>query len=171
MAHFEKKLSSEVLFSGRVVTLSVDKVELENQKNSTREVIHHNGGASVIALTDSKEIFLIKQFRYPFGEELWEIPAGKLEKGEDPFLAAKRELKEETGLEAEKYIDLGEIYPTVGYCTEIIYIYLATNLTKSEQNLDEGEFVTVCKVPFEKAYEMVINGEIKDSKTVMALFN
>ena len=141
MAHFEKTLDSDTRFEGRVFTLTVDTVELENGRTSTREVVHHNGGACIAALTENDEVYLVRQFRYAFGQELWELPAGKLEKGEDPFEAAKRELGEECGLTAEHFVDLGPVYPTVGYCTEIIYCWAATGLTPCDMHLDEDEFL------------------------------
>ena len=169
MAHFEKKLNSETRFEGRVFTVTLDRVELENGRTSTREVVHHHGGACVAALTEENEVYLVRQFRYAFGQELWELPAGKLEKGEDPFEAAKRELGEECGLTAERFVDLGPVYPTVGYCTEIIYCWAATGLTPCDMHLDEDEFLTPEKIPFDRAVEMVLSGEIKDGKTVAAL--
>lgn len=169
MAHFEKTLDSDTRFEGRVFTVTVDKVELENGRTSTREVVHHNGGACIAALTENDEIYLVRQFRYAFGQELWELPAGKLEKGEDPFEAAKRELGEECGLTAERFVDLGPVYPTVGYCTEIIYCWAATGLAPCGMHLDEDEFLTPEKVPFDRAVEMVLSGEIRDGKTVAAL--
>ena len=169
MAHFEKTLNSDTRFEGRVFTLTVDTVELENGRTSTREVVHHNGGACIAALTENDEVYLVRQFRYPFGQELWELPAGKLEKGEDPFEAAKRELGEECGLTAEHFVDLGPVYPTVGYCSEIIYCWAATGLAPCDMHLDEDEFLTPEKVPFDRAVEMVLSGEIRDSKTAIAL--
>ena len=169
MAHFEKTLNSDTRFEGRVFTVTVDKVELENGRTSTREVVHHNGGACIAALTENDEVYLVRQFRYAFGQELWELPAGKLEKGEDPFEAAKRELGEECGLTAEHFVDLGPVYPTVGYCTEIIYCWAATGLAPCGMHLDEDEFLTPEKVPFDRAVEMVLSGEIRDGKTVAAL--
>lgn len=169
MAHFEKALEQQPLFEGRVVTLTRDTVELENGRTSTREVVHHNGGACVAALTEQDEIYLVRQFRYPFGQELWELPAGKLEKGEDPFAAAQRELEEECGLKADHYQDLGPIYPTVGYCTEVIYTWLATGLHECDMHLDEGEFLTPVKMPFSQALSMVMDGQIRDSKTVCGI--
>lgn len=169
MAHFEKTLNSDTRFEGRVFTVTVDKVELENGRTSTREVVHHHGGACIAALTENDEIYLVRQFRYAFGQELWELPAGKLEKGEDPFAAAKRELGEECGLTAEHFVDLGPVYPTVGYCTEIIYCWAATGLSPCGMHLDEDEFLTPEKVPFDRAVEMVLSGEIRDGKTVAAL--
>lgn len=169
MAHFEKTLNSDTRFEGRVFTVTVDKVELENGRTSTREVVHHHGGACIAALTENDEIYLVRQFRYAFGQELWELPAGKLEKGEDPFEAARRELGEECGLTAEHLVDLGPVYPTVGYCTEIIYCWAATGLSPCGMHLDEDEFLTPEKVPFDRAVEMVLSGEIRDGKTVAAL--
>ena len=169
MAHFEKTLNSDTRFEGRVFTVTVDKVELENGRTSTREVVHHHGGACIAALTENDEIYLVRQFRYAFGQELWELPAGKLEKGEDPFEAARRELGEECGLTAEHLVDLGPVYPTVGYCTEIIYCWAATGLSPCGMHLDEDEFLTPEKVPFDRAVEMVLSREIRDGKTVAAL--
>lgn len=166
MAHFEKRLSSETKFEGRVITVTLDRVELENGGTSTREVVRHHGGAGVAALNDEGEIYLVRQYRYALGQELWELPAGKLEKGEDPFEAAKRELGEECGLTADHYTPLGEFYPTVGYDTEIIYMWVATGLHTTQMHLDDDEFLTPDRIPLAKAYEMVMNGEIKDGKTI-----
>lgn len=167
--HFETTIKSDEVYNGRIITVTNDTVLLENGKTATRDVVHHNGGASVAALDECGNIVLVSQYRHPFGCEITEIPAGKLEFGEDPFEAAKRELAEETGFVAADYIDLGYIIPTCGYCSEKIYIYGAKNLTKTEINLDEDEFVTVFKLPLEKAFDLVMNGEITDSKTVAAI--
>ena len=169
MNHSETQLDSRTLFEGRVFTVTFDHVRLENGAESTREVVHHHGGACIAALTDNDEIYLVRQYRYALGQELWELPAGKLEKGEDPFEAAKRELAEECGLVAQHYTDLGEFYPTVGYCTEIIYTWLARGLTPCPMHLDEDEFLTPEKVPFDQAVAMVLDGRIKDGKTVAAI--
>ena len=158
MAHFEKRLSSETKFEGRVITVTLDRVELENGGTSTREVVRHHGGAGVAALNDEGEIYLVRQYRY-----------GKLEKGEDPLEAAKRELGEEAGLAAAEYRDLGYIIPTCGYCSEIIYLYAAKGLSPVGQHLDADEFLSVFTLPLDKAAEMVLSGEITDSKTVAAV--
>ena len=165
-AHFEKKLTSEVIFEGRVVTLTKETALLENGKTATREVVHHHGGACIVPYFEDGTICMVRQFRYAMQQELWELPAGKLEQGEDPFEAAKRELEEECGLTAEHYTSLGEFYPTVGYDTEIIYTWVATGLTKTHMHLDADEFLTPDRVPLQKAYEMVLSGEIKDGKTI-----
>lgn len=169
MAHFEKQLSSEEKFAGRVITVTLDTVELENGNTSTREVVHHHGGAGVAALNDRDEIYLVRQYRYALDRELIEIPAGKLEKGEDPFVAAKRELGEEAGLSAAVWRDLGHVIPTCGYCSEIIWLYAAKNLTDVRQHLDDDEFLSVFTLPLDEAAQKVLDGEITDSKTVVAI--
>lgn len=169
MAHFEKKLSREEIYTGRVIHVVKDTVELENGKTSTREVVFHHGGAGVVALTEDREVYLVRQFRYAFGEELLEIPAGKLESGEEALDCAKRELGEECGCTAETFVDLHPIYPSVGYDTEVIYLYLATGLDQTEAHPDEDEFLSVVKLPLSEAVARVLRGEIRDAKTVAAL--
>ena len=169
MAHFEKQLSSREVFAGRVIRVTVDDVELENGNTSVREVVHHHGGAGVIAINDKGEITLVRQFRYALGKELIEIPAGKLEPGEDPFEAARRELGEEAGLVARTFRKLGETIPTCGYDSEVIYLYAAKDLEATGCHLDPDEFVTVFTMPLEEAVEKVFSGEISDGKTVTAI--
>lgn len=169
MEHTEKTLSVQEIFSGHVVRLTLDKVELENGRSATREVVHHRGGACIAALTEKDELYLVRQYRYALGQELWELPAGKLEEGEDPFEAAKRELEEECGLKADQYIDLHPFYPTVGYCSEVIYTWLARGLHPVPMHLDEDEFLTPTKMPLEEVCRMVLDGEIRDGKTVAAV--
>lgn len=169
MKHFEEKLREKTCYEGRIFRVTEDEVRLENGATAPREVVHHHGGACIAALTETDEIYLVRQYRYPFARELWELPAGKLERGEDPFEAAKRELAEECGLRAASYQPLGELYPTVGYCTEVIYTYLATDLQPCEMKLDEDEFLTPEKIPFTRAVEMVLSGEIQDAKTVAGI--
>lgn len=168
-AHFEKTLSSEVLFEGRVVTLTKDVALLENGETSIREVVHHHGGACILPVDAEGNVYMVRQFRYAMGEEIWELPAGKLEAGEDPFEAAKRELSEECGLTADHFEDLGVVYATVGYDSERIYLWAATGLHRAAQHLDEDEFLDVVKMPFEKALGLVMDGTIRDSKTQVGL--
>lgn len=165
----EKTVSVEEIFKGKVVDLTVDKVELENGEPATREVIHHNGGVCVVPIDENGDVYFVKQFRYPFKSVLLEVPAGKLEKGEDHRECGIRELKEEIGAEAKTVEYLGCLYPTVAYDTEIIHMYMAKGLKFGEQDLDEGEFIDVVKIPLEKAYQMVMNNEIPDSKTQLAI--
>ena len=168
-AHFEKTLSSEVLFEGRVVTLTKDVALLENGETSIREVVHHHGGACIVPYFEDGTLCMVRQFRYAFGEEIWELPAGKLEKGEDPFEAVKREQMEETGTAGENYISLGNLYPSPGYCGEIIRIWACRVAQKGEMHLDEDEFLEVERIPLDKAVEMVLNNEIPDSKTQVGI--
>ncbi len=165
----EECISSKEIFSGKVIHVRVDNVKLENGAEAIREVVHHNGGVTVLPLTDENEVIFVKQFRYPYMEPVLEIPAGKLEKGENHYDAGKRELLEETGCTCGKYKYLGELYPSPGYVDEKIHLYLAEKLEYNKQNLDEDEFLDVVKIPFEKAVEMVMNGEIKDSKTQVCI--
>ena len=169
MKLFEKTLTSETKFEGRIIKVLRDTVELENGKTSAREVVCHNGGVCVAALTEQNEVLLVRQFRYPYKEVLLELPAGKLEKGEDPFEAAKRELEEECGVTAERFINLGVLYPTVGYDSEKIYIWAAKGLKPTSQHLDDGEFLDVAALPFDDVLQMVMTDEIRDSKTVTAM--
>ena len=167
--HYEKTLSSKVVFEGRVITLTQDVALLENGETAVREVVHHHGGACILPYFEDGTLCMVRQFRYAMQQELWELPAGKLEKGEDPFKAAQRELEEECGLTADRYTSLGQFYPTVGYDTEIIYMWVATGLHKTQMHLDADEFLTPDRVPLQKAYEMVMSGEIKDGKTIAGI--
>lgn len=165
----EKALTSEKIYEGKILSVTRDTVELENGEKAYREVVHHSGGVCVVPLCDNGDVMLVKQFRYPFSDVLLEVPAGKREQGEDPLECGIRELKEEVGATAEKIIPLGKLYPTVAYDTEVIYMYLATGLSFSEQKLDEDEFLDVVRIPLSKAVEMVMEDKIPDSKTQLAL--
>ncbi len=165
----EKKINSKLIYEGRVVKLTVDDVLVNNEINAVREVVHHNGGAAILVVVDNK-ILLVKQFRYAFNKMIYEIPAGKLEKNEDPLVSAKRELEEETGYIANNMISLGEIYPTVGFCNEVINLYLTTDIKKGSLNLDYDEFIEIEFVDINKVNEMIVNNVINDSKTICALY-
>lgn len=169
MEHFEKQLSSRQIYSGKIIKLRVDEVELENGGTSIREVIHHSGGVAVLALDGDDNMLFVRQFRYPYAEELLELPAGKLSEGEDAYTCGLRELEEETGYVAGTYDFLAKAYPTPGYTDEILYLYAARNLTKTKQHLDDDEFLTVEKIPYKKAVDMCLSGEIKDAKTLIAI--
>ena len=166
----EKKLSSENVFKGVLLDVYRDEIELPNGKNAKREYIMHVGAACVVPVDNDGNIIIEKQFRYPFNKVLTEIPAGKLDSKEEPHLeAALRELREETGFTAEKMVYLGEFYPTCAYSDEVIHMYLATGLTKGEQELDEDEFVGVEKMPLEEAVNEIMAGNIPDGKTQTAI--
>ncbi len=165
----ERKITSEQVYDGVVVKLFSDQVELDNGYKATREVIHHPGGVCVVALDENENVFMVEQFRYPFDTVLTEVPAGKLEYGEQPEVCGRRELKEEVGAEAQNFEYLGCLYPTVAYDTEKIHMYLATGLTFSSQHLDEGEFLDVKKMPLKQAFDMAMNGDLPDAKTQLAI--
>lgn len=166
MEFFEKTLSEKPIFDGKIIRVHLDEIELPNGEKSMREVVEHSGGVCVAPYTEDGDLIFVKQFRYPYKTTLLELPAGKLEKGEDPLEAGMRELEEECGVIAETVIPLGTIYPTVAYCSEIIYMYCATRLTKTAQHLDDGEFLSLEKISLDEAEKMVMSGEIADAKTV-----
>lgn len=165
----EKPIAQEYIYKGRIVNLRVDDARLPDGGTAKREVIEHPGGVCIAALTDKEELLFVEQFRYPYSEVVLELPAGKLEYGEDPFAAGKRELREETGATARQYTDLGKLYPTPGYCGEIIHMYMATGLSMGAQDLDDDEFLEVRCIPLEEAYRMVMRNEIRDSKTQVGI--
>jgi len=165
----EKPIKQDYIYKGKIVNLRVDDALLPDGTTAKREVVEHPGGVCVAALTDNEELLFVEQFRYPYFEVVLELPAGKLEKGEDPFEAGKRELKEETGACAAHYDDLGKLYPTPGYCGEIIHMYLATGLDIGSQQLDEDEFLEVKRIPLKEAFRLVMNNEIRDSKTQVGI--
>lgn len=167
---YERTEKANGIYNGRVLTMHVDDVLLCDDQKANRECVDHPGGVAVIGVTDDDMVVLVRQFRYPYKETIYEIPAGKLEKGEDPFEAGKREFKEETGGVAEEYISLGEIYPSPGYTNEIIRLYAAKNITFEEQNLDDDEFLQVCQISFDELIRRIMSGEIKDAKTIAAAF-
>jgi ADP-ribose pyrophosphatase len=167
-----KLIKSEILYHGRIFDLIVEEVKDPSGKINKREIVEHNGGSVVVPLLNNGNVILVRQFRYPFKKFVLELPAGKLEPNEDALVAAKRELQEETGYTADKYQKLTSILTTPGFCSEVLHIYLATELSKSEsgQNLDEGEQgLTVECLPFAKVIEMIESGEISDSKTIVGI--
>lgn len=162
----EKTLKQNDIFNGKIISVHVDDIELPNGEKAIREIVEHSGGVCVAAITDENELFFVRQYRYPYKKVLLELPAGKLEKGEDPLKAGLRELEEECGVVAEKVIPMGTIYPTVAYCSEIIYLFAAKGLSATAQHLDSDEFLSYEKISIDKAAEMVMNNEISDAKTV-----
>lgn len=164
----EKTLETEVIYKGRILTLLKDKVSLPDGKESVREIIEHSGGSAVLCEKDDK-ILMVRQFRYAYKEEVWEIPAGKVNNGEDAEETAYRELEEEGGVKAGKMELLFTVYPSPGYTNEILRIYKATDISEGAVKLDEDEFLTSCWVEKSRLSEMIKNGEIKDAKTLIAL--
>ncbi len=167
MEHKERPLRRVNAYQGVVVDVTTDIVSLPNGATSVREVVHHPGGVCVAAVDDAGQVALVRQYRYPFGQELVELPAGKLEKGEEPFSAAQRELSEETGLEAGQWVDMGAMLVSPGISTEKLYLYLATELRQGEAHPDPNEFLDVEKMPLERLVEMVMDGSVQDAKTVV----
>ncbi|HIR56773.1 MAG TPA: NUDIX hydrolase [Candidatus Gallacutalibacter pullicola] len=161
----EKTLSQEYKYRGKIVNLRVDDAELENGHVTKREVVEHPGGVTIGALTDKNELLFVRQFRYPYQQVILETPAGKLEPGEDAFEAGKRELKEETGATGRDFQFLGNMYPTPGYCGEIIRLYACRVDGYGEMDPDDDEFLEVERIPLDKAVQMVMDNEIPDGKT------
>ncbi|SFL15566.1 NUDIX domain-containing protein [Halanaerobium salsuginis] len=165
----EKCEQRKLIYQGNILKLFKDQVSFPDGNNSSREVVEHNGGVSVLAEDKSGKILLIRQYRYPVKEVIYEIPAGKLEIGEEVIECAARELQEETGYQAEKLEKLFEFYPTPGYSSEKIYIYQASNLSYVGQNLDEGEYIEVVPKTKTELLELFKAGKLKDSKTLIAV--
>ena len=165
----EKTLNSKVVYEGKVVTVLKDDVEVADGHKSFREVILHSGGVVIAALKDSDTILLVIQYRYPLKHVNLELPAGKLEIGEDPNEACKRELEEETGYRAKVWKSLGYINTTPGICTEKLYLYLARDLEFVGEHPDEGEILKCCEYNLKDVFDMIQNGEINDAKTICAL--
>ena len=165
----EKTVSSQSIYDGKILRLRRDEVLLPNGHRSLREVVDHPGGVCVLAIDSQGRALLVRQFRYPYGQVLTELPAGKLEYGENPDAAARRELREETGAAAGDFRSLGELYPSPGYCGEIIRMYLAKDLSFADARPDEDEFLDVERVPFSQLVEQVLSGEIRDAKTIAAV--
>ena len=166
----EVMTGSEEIFDGHVVHLYKDTVTLPNGKSATRETIRHIGAVAVVPMTDDGKVIVERQFRYPLGRVITEIPAGKLDsKSEDRLAAAKRELEEETGYTAEEWIELGDYCPAAAYCDEIITLYLAKGLQKGMRNLDEDEFLNIRAVDLNELVEEIMQGKIVDGKTQVAI--
>ncbi len=165
----EKKLSSKLVYEGRILRLHVDTVELPNGKEATREVADHPGGVAIVAIDAQDNVLTVKQYRYVFSRVMEEIPAGKLEPGEDPHDAALRELREETGASPERFTDLGELIVSPGAYGEVLHLYLAEGLEIGAQSPDEDEFLDVRRTPFDEMVRRVTSGELRDAKTVAGI--
>jgi len=164
----EKTLKTDKIFSGKILNLRIDEVELPNGKISTREIVEHSGAVAILPVFENGDILMVKQYRKPVEEVLLEIPAGKLEINENPLECAKRELEEETGYKARNWEYMGYIYTTPGFSNEKIHLYVAENLEKTVQSTDEDEFIEVIRLPESEILEMISQGKIVDSKTICA---
>lgn len=166
----EKKLKSERMYEGAILNLRRDTVTAPKGQ-ALREVIEHNGAVAIVPLTKDNKVVMVKQFRYPIGKTVLEIPAGKMEEGEtDTLETAKRELREETGYSARNFRYLGRISPSVAYTEEVIHLYAATGLTKGETDFDEDEAIDILEYAFETIYSLAARGKLIDAKTIAAIF-
>lgn len=168
MTFEEKTLKSEKIYEGAIINLRRDKVTVQGG-TSYREIIEHNGGAVIAALTEDNKLVMVRQYRKPADKVMLEVPAGKIDPGEKPLEAAVRELKEETGYTAEKVEFLTQFYPSVGYSEEVLYLYLCTGLTPGETNFDENEAIDIEEVELDRLFKMAMSGEIDDAKTLIAI--
>ena len=165
----EKTLSRRDIFEGKVVSLHVDTVELPDGKTSIREVVEHVDGVAVLALDENNNVLTVTQYRYVFAKPMLELPAGKLDGGEEPRIGALRELKEETGAVPETLESLGKIVLSPGCFGETLHLFLARGLHMGQQHLDEGEFLNVDRIPFDELYRRCMDGDVDDAKTVTAV--
>lgn len=169
MELMEKTVESKTLFEGHIVTLKLDRAQLPNGSLASREVVEHPGGVAVLPLDAEGCVIMVRQYRYPLHNILLELPAGKLEKGEDHRVCGIRELQEEVGITADEVIYLGGLYLSPGYSNEVLHLYLARGLHQGECHPDEDEFLEIERVPFDKLLDMVMRDEIHDAKTVAAV--
>ncbi len=165
----EKTIKTDVIYNGNFINLEKLTVKLPNGKEASREVVRHPGAVAIVPLTSDNEVLMVRQYRKPLDKVLLEIPAGKLNYGEDPFECGVRELEEETGCTAEKYTFAGQIISAPGFSDEVLSIYIATGLKQGSQNLDEDEFLTVEKIPFNTVIELILKNEIEDAKTIVGI--
>ena len=165
----ETKKKGRLVYDGTVIKTYHDTVILPDGREATRDVVRHPGGVGVVALTPQNKVLLVRQYRYPYGALITEIPAGKREAGEDPVATGRRELAEETGYTADTWISLGQVYPTPGYCDEIIDLFAAKGLHSGALHTDDDEFLKPLELPFPQALELVEQGRLPDAKTQIAL--
>lgn len=166
-----KLIKSEIRYKGKVFDHQVDEIQYDSGNISIREIAIHPGGAVVIPIKDDGKIILVKQFRYPLQKTLIELPAGKLDKNEDPLTCAVRELGEETGYKSKEFTKLGTIYTAPGYCTEILHIYKAVDLIPGNHNREEGEQgMELLELSLDEIKKMILSGEINDAKTIAGIF-
>ncbi len=166
----EERLSGEIVYAGKFIQVHRDEVRLPDGSRAARDYVRHPGAVAIVALTDSGDVVLERQYRYPLARDMVEIPAGKLDPGEGHLETARRELLEETGYVAARWTRLGLVHNAIGYSDEGIEIWLAAGLEKREAKLDEGEFLEVFTLPFEEALAMAQDGRLTDVKTIIGLF-
>ena len=169
MKFFEEPVEVKTVFEGKIVNIKQDTVKLQNGNLSNREVVEHPGGVGIIPLTSDNEILMVRQYRYCMEEEIIEIPAGKLEYGEDPFECAKRELSEETGCTAGRLVDLGKIYPSAGFCRETLHLYLALDLKRGEMHLDDNELLSIEEIDIDVLIDKIKSNEMCDAKSIVGI--
>ena len=168
MTFEEKTIDTERIFEGKIINVRRDRVTVM-EGESFREIVEHNGGAVVAAVKEDGCMIMVRQFRKPAERVMLEVPAGKIDEGETPEEAALRELKEETGYVAGSIQKLTEMYPSVGYSEEVLHLFLCTNLTPGETDFDENEAIDIEEYPIEQLFSMVMNGEIQDGKSQVAI--
>lgn len=165
----EQRISTRRVYEGKVLNLRVDEVRLENGNLGTREVVEHRGAAAVVPILDGGDVILVRQYRYPIGSDLLEIPAGTLKANEDPKECALRELEEETGYRCEEIAKMAECFVAPGYSAEKIHLYIAKRLTKTQTKMDEDEAIIPERCRFPEALEKIRKGEIRDAKSIVGL--
>ena len=165
----EKKIKEEARYSGVIMDVRVDSVLLPSGRQSKREIVEHPGGVTILPLDENGDVYCVRQYRYAFSTELLEVPAGKLEPGEEPYPAAIRELGEETGITAGRIDFLGAFLMSPGFCTEVLHIYLARELSFGASHPDEDEFLNVEKHSLCELLDMVMRGELRDAKSAIAV--
>lgn len=165
----EETISSERIYEGAILNLRRDMVTIHSGGTSYREIVEHNGGAVAVPITGDGKVVMVRQYRKALERPVLELPAGKIEKGEEPYATMVRELKEETGYTAGNLEFLTAFYPSVGYTNEVLYIYLATDLTHGPTCYDDHEAMDILEVDFEEAHNMVVGGEIRDAKTMLGI--
>jgi len=169
MEFFEKQIETKTLYEGMIVNVRRDVAEIQGGRRVAREVVEHPGGVGIVPVTQDNKVLMVRQYRYPMEEELLEIPAGKLDDGETPLECAVRELSEETGCTAGKYVDFGATYPSPGFCKETLYLYLALDLQYGQMHLDEGELLRVEPVGIDDLMGKIMANELPDAKTIIGI--
>jgi len=169
MVFEEKTISSEMIYEGRILNLRRDKVHVKNNQTSYREIVEHNGGVALAAVTSEGKMVMVRQYRKAAEKAVLEVPAGKIEKDEDHRLTAERELKEETGYSAGKIEHITSFYSSIGYSTEVIYLYYATELIPGETDFDDNEDIEILEYDLAELKDMIFSGEIEDAKTIAAI--